>query len=106
MGVIKKIHSELAKLFAPNYHSFQTGYVNFSEGLRNTLGFCHFANQDARFAPQFLIKVVGEELVVHVDEMAIYRTDLDAPTFSSEFNQAVKDIYIKGMRNLVEKTSG
>lgn len=38
MGVIKGIHSELAKLFAPNYHSFQTGYVNFSEGLTAVSG--------------------------------------------------------------------
>lgn len=102
MKNIQAVHSDLAKLFSPVYTHFQTGYVNFSEGLRNTLGFCHFANQNIRFAPQFLIKIIGDELVIYADDIAIYRTALESPIFSAELNKTVKEIYIKGMRNLVE----
>ena len=102
MSNIKSVHSELEKIFKPTYNSFQSGYENFSEGLKNTLGFCHFANQNIRFAPQFLINVIGEELVIYADDAVIYRTELDSPNFTQELKNTVKEIYIKGMRHLVE----
>src|ERR1700730_16861239 len=53
MNALRAVHSQLVHRVAPSYVSFQSGYVNFAEGLRNTLGFCHFANQESRFAPTF-----------------------------------------------------
>ena len=103
MRNIKRVHSELERDFTPVYVNFQTGFVNFSDGMKNILGFCHFANQDICFAPHFLIKIIGEELVVHADDVVIYRTALEAPVFSEDLNKVVREIYIKGMRNLVEK---
>lgn len=103
MSIINSVHKDLGVLFRPVYNSFQTGYVNSSEGLKNTLGFGHFANQDLRFSPTFLIKAIGEEIVIHVDNEVIYRTDINAPELTQEFRDIIREVYITGMRQLVEK---
>lgn len=102
MSEINSVHTDLGAKFKPAYNIFQTGYVNFSEGLKNTLGFSHFANQDLRFSPTFLIKAIGEEIVVYVENEVIYRTDIKAPEFAQEFRDIILKIYITGMRQLVE----
>jgi serine/threonine-protein kinase len=102
MHAIRSVHDQLARKVAPTYQTFQSGYVNFAEGLRNTLGFSHFATQDRRFAPTFLIRIVGEELVVEVNDQTVYRTDVDEPVFSEEFTSIVQNIFLKGLRDLVD----
>lgn len=104
MNVIRKVHSTIAQRIAPTYVSFQTGYVNFVDGLRNVMGFSHFATQEHRFAPSFLIKVVGSEVVVFADDVCIYRTDVEAPVFSERLENAVERIYLSGLKRLVEAT--
>lgn len=102
MSVIRSVQSQIAQKVAPTYQTLQSGYVNFAEGLRNTLGFSHFATQDRRFAPTFLIKIVGEEIVVEVDDRTVYRTDADSPDFGEEFRSIIRTIFVKGLRDLVE----
>jgi eukaryotic-like serine/threonine-protein kinase len=101
MNKIRAIHSQIAQKIAPTYVSYQTGYINFVEGLRNDLGFAHFATHDRRFVPSFLIKVMGNELVIMVNDAPIYRTELEAPVFSEEFEKEVKRIFLSGLRELV-----
>ena len=102
MNAIRAVHNQLAKKVAPTYQTFQSGYVNFAEGLRNTLGFSHFATHDRRFAPTFFVRIVGEEMVVEVDDRTIYRTDVDAPVFSEEFTSIIQNIFVNGLRDLVD----
>lgn len=103
MSKITAIHSQIARKVAPTYVSYQTGYVNFVDGLRNDLGFAHFATHDRRFVPSFLIKVMGNELVVMVNGAPIYRTESEAPVFSEEFEKEVKRMLLNGLRDLLEK---
>jgi eukaryotic-like serine/threonine-protein kinase len=103
MNKITAIHSQIAQRVAPTYVSYQTGYVNFVDGLRNDLGFTHFATHDRRFVPSFLIKVMGNELVIMADGAPIYRTELEAPVFSEEFEKEVNRIFLSGLRELLEK---
>lgn len=105
MNRIKEIHAALSPKFSPVYDSLQSSYRNSSEGLGNTLGYSHVANSNEKFAPRFLIKIVGEELVVHADNIAIYRTPIDTPDYSSRFDIVIKELFIKGMRTLVEGSS-
>jgi serine/threonine-protein kinase len=72
------------------------------DGLRNILGFTHFATHDKRFAPEFLIKIVGDELVVTVDESVIHRTELDLPVFNVHFEDAIRSIFLRGLRRLID----
>jgi serine/threonine-protein kinase len=103
MTKIRAIHSQIAHQVAPTYVSYQTGYVNFVDGLRNDLGFSHFATHDKRFVPSFLIKVIGNELVVMVNGAPIYRTELEAPVFSEEFEKEVRRVFLSGLRELLEE---
>jgi serine/threonine protein kinase len=102
MAVIKDAHSNIARSFAPTYLPYQSGYVNFTGGLRNILGFAHFATHDHRFAPQFLISVIGEEIVITVDGVPFYRTEVDAPIFEDQLRSRVLKLYIEGMSRLIE----
>jgi hypothetical protein len=105
MKAIRTVHYEIGQQVQPNYQTFQSGYVNFTEGLRNTLGFCHFATQDKRFAPELFIRVVGDEIAVDVDGQTVHRTDVEAPDFGDEFTSIIRNILLKGLRNLIETPS-
>ena len=100
MNKIKAIHSQIAQQIAPTYVSCQSGYMNSVDGLRNGLGFAHFATSD-RFLPSFFINIMGNELVIMVNGTPIYRTELEAPVFSEEFEKEVKRIFLSGLRELV-----
>ncbi|MCI2811373.1 serine/threonine protein kinase [Eoetvoesiella caeni] len=84
MDRIKLVHSNILLKVQPTYTSYQTGYVNHVDGLRNDLGFTYFATLDHKFVPQFLIQILGDELVVMADGITIYRTLADEPVFSKE----------------------
>lgn len=101
MNNISAIHSQIAQQIAPTYVSCQGGYRNSVDGLRNGLGFAHFATSDKRFLPSFFIKIMGNELVIMVNGTPIYRTELEAPVFSEEFEQEVRRIFLSGLRELV-----
>lgn len=103
MNRIKSIHSQLGLKFRPSYNNIQSGYVNFSEGLKNMLGYSHFADQNIRFASTFLVKAVGDELIVFADEDPIYRTELKELNLTIEFDEKIQEIFIKGMKELIEK---
>ncbi|MBW4541016.1 MAG: protein kinase [Myxacorys chilensis ATA2-1-KO14] len=103
MQEIRDVHSEILERIQPTYTSYQTGHVNFVDGLRNDLGFAHFSTHDHRFVPSFLIKIVGNELVVMVDGTSIYRTEVESPHFSEEFLKTLEDIYLNGLKSLVDK---
>lgn len=105
MERIRVVHGKILRRVAPQYQSYQTGYVNFIDGLRNELGFSHFATHDLKFVPSFLIKVMGDELVIMVDGSSIYRTEIDSPVFSEEFEKIVEKIYLNGLKILIEKSS-
>ena len=104
MSKIAGVHSKILQRIKPTYVSYQTGHVNFVDGLRNDLGFTHFATHDQRFVPSFLIQVMGDELVILADGISIYRTEVDSPVFSEAFEDAVEKIYLSGLKNLVEKS--
>ena len=44
---------------------------------------------------------MGNELVIMVNGTPIYRTELEAPVFSEEFEKEVKRIFLSGLRELV-----
>jgi serine/threonine-protein kinase len=102
MGEIRGVHAEIAQSFLPTYVAYQGGYVNFTEGLRNTLGFTHFATHNHRFAPEFLISAIGEELVITVDGNPLYRADVNTPVFDDRFRSQIRNLYIEGMNRLLE----
>jgi serine/threonine protein kinase len=102
MSKITSVHSRILQQIKPTYVSYQTSYVNFVDGLRNDLGFTHFATHDQRFVPSFLIQVLGDELVILADGLPIYRTDVDSPVFSEALENAVEKIYLGGLKKLVE----
>lgn len=103
MNKIALVHSRILQKIKPTYVSYHTGYVNFVDGLRNDLGFTHFATHDQRFVPSFLIKVMGDELVILADEICIYRTEVDSPVFSKALEDAVENIYLGGLKKLVDQ---
>jgi serine/threonine-protein kinase len=103
MSKITGVHSRILQKIKPTYVSYQTGYVNFVDGLRNDLGFTHFATHDQRFVPSFLIQVMGDELVILADGNSIYRTEADSPVFSEALEDAVEKIYLGGLKKLVEQ---
>ena len=103
MGKIIDVHSRILQKIKPTFVSYQTGYVNCVNGLRNDLGFTHFATHDQRFVPSFLIQVMGEELVILADGISIYRTEVDSPVFSEVLEDAVEKIYWGGLKKLVEQ---
>lgn len=102
MRIIQEVHAQIARSVAPTYQSYQTGYVNFIEGKRNTLGFTHFATHNHRFSPEFLISVIGDELVITVDGSPFYRTDVNMPIFDEAFREQTKRMYLAGLRQLTE----
>lgn len=104
MNQIQIAHSKIGKAVSPTFVTYQTGYVNFSEGLRNDLGFTHFATHEHRFVLSWHIKIVGEELLVAANDITVYRTELDAPVFSSEFAKTIEELYLKGLMTLTKKT--
>ena len=61
MSRITHIHGIILQRINPIYTLYQTGYLDFTGGLRNDLGFAHFATHDHRFVPQFLIHILGDE---------------------------------------------
>jgi len=105
MKKITAIHSQIARKVNSTsiYNSYQTGYENFVDGLKNDLGFAYFATQDRGFVASFLIKAIGNELVIMVNDAPIYRTELEAPVFSEEFEKAVNRIFLSGLKELSMK---
>jgi len=104
MDKIRGVHSRILQQIKPTFVSYQTGYVNFVDGLRNDLGFAHFATHDQKFVPSFLIKVMGDELVILANGDSIYRTEVDCPVFSESLEDAVEKIYLSGLKVLVENS--
>lgn len=102
MDRIKFVHGNILRQVGPVFTSYQTGYVNHVDGLRNDLGFTHFATHDVRFVPKFLIQILGDELVVMADGVSIYRTLADEAVFSKELEKSVEKIYIGGLKKLAE----
>lgn len=102
MERIKLVHSTILRKVQPIYTSYQTGYVSHVDGLRNDLGFTHFATHDHKFVPKFLIQILGDELVVMADGISIYRTGVDDPVFSEELDKAVEKIYLGGLKKLAD----
>ncbi|TDU28889.1 serine/threonine-protein kinase [Panacagrimonas perspica] len=103
MNVVREVHAEILRKVSSTYRSYAGGHVDFTQGLRNRLGFHHFATHDKRYAPEFLIRVEGEELVVLVDGTMFYRTDVEEPVLDDAFRRSVRDLYVAGLRDL---TSG
>jgi eukaryotic-like serine/threonine-protein kinase len=102
MAAIREVHSAIARRLLPTYVTYQTGYLDFTGGLKNVLGFTHFATHSHRFAPEFLISVIGEEIVIRVDGAIFYRTDADAPEFDQRFRNQLSDLFLEGVRRLIE----
>jgi serine/threonine protein kinase len=100
MASIKSVHSEIADKVGPTFVSYQTGYLDFTDGLRNVLGFSHFATHDHRFSPMFEIKQIGEEIVVYMDGVVVHRTDIDTPTFDQTFRERISNIFQTGLKEL------
>jgi eukaryotic-like serine/threonine-protein kinase len=80
MNVIREVHSEILSRVRPTYVSYQSGYVAFNEGFRNMLGFTHFSTHEHRFSPDFVIAELGDEIVIKVNDEAIYRTEANDPS--------------------------
>ncbi|WP_199052958.1 protein kinase [Aquitalea sp. ASV15] len=102
MARIKLVHYGILQKVQPVYISYQTGYIDHVDGLRNDLGFTHFATHAHRFVPQFVIKILGDELVVMADGVSIYRTVADEAVFSEELDKAVERIYLSGLKKLAD----
>lgn len=103
LRAIQGVHGTILQKVSPTFVSYQTGYVNFADGLKNDLGFSHFATHDMRFVPHFLIKIVGEEIVVYADDRVLHRTDVNGPTFGQEFQTNLANLYLRGLRELIER---
>jgi len=103
MAEITAVHRAIANEVGSIYQSYQTGFKNFEQKFQNILGFAHFSTLDKRFAPHFEMTVEGEELVITVDGMVFYRTDVDVPTFNQEFRDNLRKLYITGLRSLIEE---
>lgn len=102
LSVIESVHEKVATVVQPDYVTYWSGYVNFSQGFRKTLGFNHFSTLNHRFAPTFHIAMVGDEIVVRMDDEVVHRTDADQPVFDDEsFRRRVEDTYIVGMKSLM-----
>ena len=102
LRVIESVHAKVAAAVQPDYVTYWTGYVNFSQGLRKALGFNHFSTLNHRFAPMFHIAALGDEIVVRMDDHIVHRTDADAPVFDDEgFRKRVEDAYVVGMKKLM-----
>lgn len=102
MNRIKSVHEKILRQVQPIYTSYQTGYVNHLDGLRNDLGFAHFATHDHRFVPKFLIQILGDELVIMADGISIYRTSADEAVLSDELDRTVEKIYLGGLKKLAD----
>jgi hypothetical protein len=100
MSVIREEHAKLLSKVQPTYGSFWSGYVNFDKGLRNIIGFSHFANMERRFAPEFLISEVGDEIVIYVNGDPIYRTESSNPVFDDSLRRMVRELYVSGLEEL------
>ena len=102
---IRNIHTSLLEKLTPHYKIWYTGHVNFEHGMRLQLGFCDITTQEKRFAPDFLVKVVGEELVIYVNNESFYRTSVTSPVYSNEFLDRIRTLFIRGVRSLAEGTA-
>ena len=102
ISVVERVHGKVLAIVQPNYLTFWTGYLNFSQGFKKTLGFHHFSTLNHRFAPTFTITMVGDEIVVRMDDEVVHRTDADQPDFEDEnFQKRVEDAYVAGMKALM-----
>ena len=102
MTRITSVHARILQKIQPTYASYQTGYINFVDGLRNDLGFAHFATHEQRFVPSFLIKIMGDELVVLANDVSIFRTEVESPVFSLELDDAIESVYLNGLSELIK----
>lgn len=102
---IRSVHTKLLEKLSPHYKHWHTGHVNFEHGMRLQLGFSDITTQEKRFAPEFLVKVVGEELVIYANNEALYRTSITSPHYSEEFLDRIRYLFIRGVRSLAEGTA-
>jgi serine/threonine-protein kinase len=101
--VIKTVHTRILSSIRPTYATHNQQWLDFSIGKKFELGFHYFANPSHRFAPPFLIVVVGDEIVVRMGDEVIYRTDAVNPSFDDDrFRQELEHRFIVGVSALID----
>ncbi len=101
---IGEIHTELKDQFLPTYVSFQGDYGPTPGGIRCTYGFWHFERHDEKFAPVFVAKVLGGEIVLSVDTQTLYRTEIEVPSYGEDFTKTVRALFVRGLRSLIDES--
>ncbi len=100
--VISDVHALVLTNIRPAYATHHQSWLDFSNGKKFELGFSHFANPGHRFAPQFLVAVVGDEIVVRMGDEVVYRTDAMKPNFEDDrFRQELERRFIAGVDVLI-----
>ncbi len=101
--VISGVHALVLSSIRPTYATHHQSWLDFSNGKKFELGFHYFANPGHRFAPQFLIAVVGDEIVVRMGDDVVYRTDAVKPNFEDDrFRQELERRFIAGVDALMD----
>ncbi|MGH8111255.1 MAG: serine/threonine protein kinase [Rhodanobacteraceae bacterium] len=102
-AVIHSVHALVLSNLRPTYATHHQHWLDFSNGEKFELGFHHFADPGHRFAPKFLIAVVGDEIVVHMGDEVVYRTDAVNPNFENDrFRKELERRFIAGVDALID----
>lgn len=101
--VICGVHTLILSSIRPTYEKHHQSWLDFSKGKKFELGFHHFANPSHRFAPQFLVTMVGDEIVVSMGDEVVYRTDAAQPNFQDDrFRKELERRFIAGVDALID----
>ncbi|WP_081062483.1 serine/threonine protein kinase [Burkholderia cepacia] len=98
---VGSVHANMKDKFLPAYISFQADCGPIEDGMRCTYGFLHFERQFERFAPVFVAKVLGGELVLSVGSEVLHRTDVDDPSYGDEFVTIIRSFLTRGLRSII-----
>lgn len=102
MKNIQEHHGHIAVQLEP-YSPYQTGFHNKVNSIHNQLGFCRKEDQSINFLSEIDAEVVGDELVVTMDDETVLRTDAIEPVFSEDFSNAVRLVFVKGIQSLMAR---
>jgi len=99
MDIVRDIVNRMAGQIG-DFTTIQSNYTAAQEKIHNEIGFCSKSDGNVRFMPHLDASLVGDELIVVLNQEEILRTSADHPSFRDEFVRRARLIYAKGAQGL------
>jgi serine/threonine-protein kinase len=84
------IYSAVASTVAPVLSTIQTGQETSNTVFTTKIGFVQMGDRSKCEFVKVVIRAMGDELVLQMNDEVVHRTSLDQPAFGPEFEEATK----------------